>query len=112
VIVSSEVFEAAQERLKTNQANSTHNLKYEYLLAKRVTCQCGYKMAGQPKSSKGRRYLYYNCPAKGNDRYRKCNIPLFRVERVDTKVWNWVEEVFTNRKNSRKGYEVIKRRRK
>ncbi|MFQ5611813.1 MAG: recombinase family protein [Anaerolineae bacterium] len=55
-IVSREMWEAAQKRLKQNKETSRRNLKNEYLLRSRVTCAgCGFKMSGCTKSSGGKR---------------------------------------------------------
>ncbi|MFX1476218.1 MAG: recombinase family protein [Promethearchaeota archaeon] len=84
-IVSREVWEKAQERRAYNKEMAERNTKHNYLMGRRVVCgQCGSKMAGKSVSKK---YLYYYCPKNG------CNSRLFRVDQVDTAVWEWVKKI-------------------
>ncbi len=97
-IVEREVWEAAQKRLEENKEYSQRNRKPgRYLLANRVTCgECHYKMLGQSKHWKDYEYFYYRCPASmGNKKFRarECHSPSFRVDVVDTRVWDRLEEV-------------------
>ena len=93
-IVDHATWQAAQERRETNKENSRRNMKYQYLLSKRVICGvCGAKMAGNGTFVDGKNHLYDRCAvARGYDEYeRTCtNARYFRVEGVDTAVWGWV----------------------
>jgi len=104
-LVSREAWEAAQMRLTTNKKESMRNMKYSYLLSKRVTCgECGLKMAGTPihtHRGNGRHdlYLYYRCPAtKGKAYANKCHSSLFPATEVDAVVWQWVKSFLTDPK--------------
>ncbi|MBI1882379.1 MAG: recombinase family protein [Chloroflexi bacterium] len=101
-IIEREVWEAAQERLQENRAYSERNRKPgRYLLANRVTCgECHYKMMGQAKRWRGCEYFYYRCPASMGHKFgrqRECHQPSFRVDVVDRKVWDRLEEVSKDR---------------
>jgi hypothetical protein len=61
-IVSQETFDQAQERRQTNRKESRRNVKYDYLLRRRVTCgSCGAAMTAIATMSKGRTFFYYRC---------------------------------------------------
>jgi site-specific DNA recombinase len=92
-IVSLELWEKAQEKRQRNKEMAKRNTRYEYLVAKRVTCgQCGAKMVG--KSSHGARLLYYYCPkARGLYAEQGCDARYFRTDRVDAAVWEWVKKL-------------------
>lgn len=91
-IVSRELWEAVQERRKHNKEMAKRNTKNEYLLSRRVTCQCGTKMTGRP--SRGRStILYYLCCARvGQIASHTCDMPYFRADQVDKAVWEKVKE--------------------
>jgi site-specific DNA recombinase len=111
IIVSREVWEAAQERKGHNKAMASRNSKYEYLVGRRVTCgQCArekpYEMYGKPVQ-KGK-YLYYVCPAA--DRARRmpgqlCDNGYFRADQVDAAVWEWVRDLLLNPEALRQNLE-------
>ena len=91
-IVSREVWEKAQERRQHNREMSKRNNgKNEYLIARRVVCGCGTKIAGRPAYG-GRKYLYYYCPATaGRIVGKRCDLPYFRVDQVDRAVWEKIK---------------------
>lgn len=91
-IVDRETWELAHVRLEENKVNSRRNLKHEYLLSKRVVCQCGYKMSGRCGHNK---YRYYYCPSGRLDHSsHSCTLPHFRADKVDAVVWDWVKSIF------------------
>jgi site-specific DNA recombinase len=88
-IVSRELWQKAQDQRAHNQEMARRNTKYNYLMSRRVVCgECGSKMAGK---SANKKHLYYYCPKSqgSND----CNSRLFRVDQVDTAVWEWVRKI-------------------
>lgn len=92
-IVDRAVWEVAQLKLAQNKIEAKRNRKHKYLLSNRVTCGCcGYRMSGCSKKGKSP-YLYYYCPAVRLDHSaRECNLPMFRADKIDAKVWGWVKE--------------------
>lgn len=103
-IIAPGVWDLAQARLKENKENAKRNLKYEYLMSKRLNCGCcGYKVAGEPsynnkKTEQPVKRLYYRCPSDRIDSTRNCDLPVFRVDQVDTAIWNWVKGLFEDEK--------------
>ncbi len=97
-IVGRDVWTLAQLRMEENKENAKRNLKYEYLMAKKVTCGCcGYKMASEARRQKDNLWLYYRCPARRNiDSTRECSLPTFPAKKVDDKIWEWVRSFFEN----------------
>jgi len=96
-IVSREIWDLAQKQIKENSSNSLRNLKHPYLMRRRLTCgTCGAKINAQSASSARGGYAYYYCPAHLHmDSYvRECNQKqYFRVDLVDTVVWQWVRSL-------------------
>jgi len=94
-IISQEVWEAAQEKLEENQEKSRRNMKYNYLLSGHITCGiCGYRMSGICKKHKEKRYFYYRCPANEYvDSTRKCVLPHFTANEVESAVWSWIKSI-------------------
>ncbi len=92
-IINRKMWDKAQNIKQQNQAFSDRNLKYEYLLGKRLYCRiCGRKIHGKRKTA---HHLYYYCGA------RRFNLPCdarggFRVDKVDAVVWNWIVGIITN----------------
>jgi site-specific DNA recombinase len=108
-IIQPELWNAAQARLAQNRANASRNLKHDYLFRRRVICgQCGLHMQGKSKRGKagGHLYFYYRCPARARTVYvRDCDLPIFRVDQVDTVVWKWVKEKMSDPDELRKKLE-------
>jgi site-specific DNA recombinase len=95
-IVSREIWEAAQNRFAKNKKHSKRNRKYDYLVTTRCTCgHCGYSIVGRASKSgkKGKLYFYYHCPSDREERMRNCDLPNFRVDKVDSAVWNWIKSL-------------------
>ena len=85
-IVSKEVFEVVQRRLKINaQAPSRGKAKVDYLLAQKLFCgHCGSVMTGECGTGKsGGTYNYYTCA--GRKRFHSCDKKNLRKE--------WIEQV-------------------
>ncbi|MBN1991466.1 MAG: recombinase family protein [Anaerolineae bacterium] len=98
-IVERDIWEAAQKRLEENKTYAKRNRKPgRYLLSGRITCgECNCSMIGQAKHSRpGSTYLYYRCTTvmnKDRARAKECSSLSFRVDLVDTLVWNRLEEI-------------------
>ncbi len=89
-IVSDELFERANQMLKSRQ-----NLKVDrkYLLSGLIFCQCGKKMVGHAMN-KGR-FLYYRCPdnAIKLGSPDRCDTGSLRVEKIEPFIKNHVLEI-------------------
>lgn len=93
VIINQATFDTAQALLKSNKQNSPRNTKYEYLLAKRLTCgKCGCRMYGLTQRHNGKAWSYYHCGSKDkNHTAPYCGAPYFRAIDVDDSVWYWIK---------------------
>ena len=99
-IVDMELWEAAQERRTINIANAKRNLKYSYLMNRRLVCGvCGSKIAACGSNDGYKNRLYYRCNiARGYEEYeRKCtNARYFKAEDVDFTIWEWLKSFIRN----------------
>jgi len=87
-IVSEELWQAAQERLRANRRIGRAP-KYPYLLKGMVECSCGKSMVACSISEK---YRYYRCGAKsGVDVGHRF---LIRAQPLEEAMWAGVEEIF------------------
>jgi len=104
-LIDTRTWETVQKRRKLNRDTAKRNMKYQYLVRRRLTCGlCGMKMGchtGTKRTQKGKYiYLYYQCPAThGNTFVRECNLPLFRAKAVDRAVWRWIEGLILDPEN-------------
>lgn len=94
-IIDRATFDAAQVLLKTNKQNSARNTKYQYLLAKRLTCgKCGCRMYGLTQKHGKGVYAYYHCGSKDkNNTAPYCGAPYFRAGDVDDTIWRWIKAI-------------------
>jgi site-specific DNA recombinase len=101
-IIDKTMWEKAQNRFVYNKQNAKRNLQHDYLMSKRVTCGCGYKMTCRTSSDsrfKDRKYFYYCCPSHhSTDFAHKCPFPSFRAEKVDHTIWSWIKGLFEDEK--------------
>lgn len=83
-IVSKEVFDAVQRRLKSNaQAPAKSKAKTDYLLSGKLFCgHCGARMIGENgRSYNGNKYYYYSCSSrKSTHSCDKKNLPKDWIE--------------------------------
>ena len=85
-IISKEIFETVQKRLKLNaQAPARSKAKTEYLLSQKLFCgHCGAAMTGDSGTSRsGETYYYYSCANK--KRFHSCDKKNLRKD--------WIEQV-------------------
>jgi len=95
-IIDSEIWEAAQERAKTNKIFAKRRLKNHYLLRGVIYCgECGSKMTSRTYfyggSKPDARYVCYH-----RDQRRKtggCVLPSLLSRKADDAVWNRVQEL-------------------
>ena len=112
-LISPETWVAAQTRRSQNKAKSERNLKYEYLVGRRVHCgKCGATMNGDSAlRGKPKPYFYYRCAATGpsnTDYAHTCDMPGFRVSLVDAKVWEWLRDLLTDSAALEKGLAALR----
>lgn len=89
-IVSEEIFNKVQDRLKenANKANNRTPDRY-YPLTGIIFCNCGSPVCGSISYSKGRRYHKYNCIKKcGNKPIRAEYIELFVINAISTCIFS------------------------
>jgi len=103
VIITAEVFDLAQERLKKNEHFSERNTKYHTLLQGFLVCAlCGYavyRVSGPTTSVKGKKLHYYRCACSERWRMgvnRVCSNRPIRQDYLDELVWNQVVELLEN----------------
>ncbi len=114
-IVSTDIFNAAQEVLKSHRHTPPANKKHEYLLGGgRLKCgTCGHTMGGAVKYKNGKPWLYYRC-VKNNYTagfYDKCSQSSISARIIEGIVWNEVYRILKHpeillkdiERNDRKG---------
>lgn len=98
-IVSDELYEAAQERLQINKANSMRNTKREYLLRGRIRCsECGHTYLGRTsRPTKHNPYTdsRYTCGGKSKVRCPgvDCHNSSWKVDKIESLVWSKLEQI-------------------
>jgi|GEM_PF-1001803 len=98
LLVSVEVYELAQMKLKTNKSDKSHLHRNpeDFLLKGHIYCKtCGYKMQGRYQTSRHEQvYSYYACTNHRN-KYDSCpDLPVVRTNSVDQIVWEDCCRVF------------------
>jgi site-specific DNA recombinase len=98
-LVSEELFEAVQRKLKRNAELASRNTKREYLLSGLLYCsQCGGRMGGHTMHG----IPYYRCYRKGNPermlidvggRLKSCSCPEVKAEVVEPVVWDTISQL-------------------
>jgi site-specific DNA recombinase len=98
VIIDKNLFEKTREQLKSNYDLSKRNTKNQYLLSKRIWCECGRRRVGEgPQRGK---HLYYRCtdrvysfPLKSTCESRGINARI-----SDRLVWEKLAELMSSKK--------------
>ena len=98
-IVSEDMWELAQVRLKERMIGSSKNKKYHYLLSNLLYCrECESKMQGITYKYKGKpSYAYYQC----NGRVFKllgldCKMSAVKKKLIEELVWEKIKDIVTN----------------
>lgn len=99
-IVSEDLWEAAHKQLQVNKHNSLRNTKRAYLLRGLMKCGlCGYRYYG--RGTRG--FHYYYCggenlkdPCKGAYTGQKCPSKSLRADRIEARVWDYIQEQITD----------------
>lgn len=98
-IISDDVFYGTQKLLAERRTFSGET-KYEYLLSRRITCQCGRAVGGRTKRPRQYKngvqavYTYYCC--SGREDGNGCQMPSLTAEVVEGKVWQSLEDFFAD----------------
>ncbi|MBN1665455.1 MAG: recombinase family protein, partial [Anaerolineales bacterium] len=97
-IIDNETWKLAKKKMKEGRALSKrNNSSHQYLMGRLLSCTCGYRVQGKPSWTRHKTvYLYYRC--NGKDRSitaRRCDLPAFKAEEVDTAVWDWIEKILS-----------------
>lgn len=95
-IVDRSLFEKAQAiSIRNRKFDAGRQPKYEYLMARRLKCSCGRSVIGRYSPVSGKEYYHYACKSRvvGDEFTNPCGLPYFRVEDVDAKVKQWIDEL-------------------
>ncbi len=101
-IISQEIFEAAQEKLKHNKDHAKRNSKTEYLLAGHVVCgKCNRPYWGMLKrvvwNKKTYPHRYYHCAGKFKRvSYETCDNHNWSADKLESEVWAEIEKVLAH----------------
>jgi site-specific DNA recombinase len=99
-IISDAVWEQAEERL--DKGKGANKRKYDYLMSKRLKCWCGISWSGvfHVSTVKGKRYetFYYICNSNHSPdmQGRRCRTPRVKMELLDSKVEEFLDELVTS----------------
>ena len=97
-IVSPELYELAQIKLKTNKVEKSHphDNPEDFLLKGHIFCKtCNYRMAGRYQTSKATHTYPYYCCTKFRNKYDACpDLTTIRTGHVDELVWTDCCRVF------------------
>lgn len=107
-VVSSETWEAARRQREANRTNAFRNQKYDYLLARRVTCAvCGGSMGITGVRPSGK-FAYYGCTAARSSWVtNSCDMHRnFRTDYVDAAAWEWVAGLLFSPEALTAGYKT------
>jgi site-specific DNA recombinase len=105
-IITSELFEAAQKRLKANKEKSLRNVKHEYLLRGHIICRlCGRSYYGVYDSpiQNGKRRIRRNYRCLGRLKMvtpvDRCQNHGWNAAKLESMVWAEIERVLSNPEN-------------
>jgi len=101
-IVDRTVWEAAQERLKRG-GDHARNVKHNYLMRSRITCQCGAAMIGH--AVHGGKNLYYRCGSVQTAAGKCPYIKHVSAPAVDAIVWDFAKQLLGDTKRLLQGYK-------
>ncbi|MBN1921166.1 MAG: recombinase family protein [Anaerolineae bacterium] len=108
-LVSTEIWERAQSQASDNAFKARRNVKYEYLMRRRMTCKiCGYGISAASIRSNSKLYKYYRCNSQANDLVHKCDLPKYRADEVDAAIWQWIRELLTTPDKLEAGLQAYK----
>ena len=101
-IVDKDTWNRVQEKRGSISAQHTQKKTYEYLLSGgMLKCTCGGAIRATCTINKGKAYQYYMCKSK-------CGFKVVNVKDLDSKVWNWITKVLSNKERLRSKLELFK----
>ncbi len=108
IVVSVELFEATQERLKHNREKAKRSKIYDYLLAGHAYCaECGQRMYGFSRTTSKAPILYYGCAASsGKIKGATCHNPFHRADEIEWQIWGWVKGLLLDEAQLRQELEA------
>lgn len=93
-IITRQDFDLAQKKIQMNSKDSSRNVKYAYLMGRRLKCsRCNYSFVGRTRREHNH---YYYCKGKEQKPVSLCSMPNFRADLVDETVWNWLKGLIEN----------------
>lgn len=100
-LIPHDVWQAAQDKLDKNREEKRgRQPKHEYLLAKRIRCECGYAMTVQ--AMRNGRYRYYHCLSVNKNFYNaKCGMGFINAKLVDAIAWGWLYKLLSDKNEIR-----------
>jgi site-specific DNA recombinase len=103
-MIDTEIFEAAQKRIRQNAELSKRNRRHARLLAGHFRCECGIAMVG--RSGRG----YYQCNNTTHNKKYLTHCAQKRVsdEEVEGLVWAWVSGLLCDQTNLAKGLREMR----
>jgi site-specific DNA recombinase len=108
-LVSEEIWERAQAQAAKNAFKARRNVKYEYLMRRKMTCKiCGYSINAASVRTKKKLYKYYRCNSQANDLVQKCELPKFRAEQIDDAIWAWIRGLLMDPQALEAGLEAYR----
>jgi site-specific DNA recombinase len=111
-IISQETWQAALEKRTKDKARGRPQVRWQYLLSRRVVCgRCGSGMGGFTKQQKFRPLSYYRCDARDRSLTQYsyiCDLPFFRANDVEAAVWDWVKSLLNEPTALTQGLDVLR----
>jgi site-specific DNA recombinase len=106
-IIDEALYKAAKDRLSKERTYSVRGTKYEYLVSRRIRCECGYKLQASTKEMTYTRKKtgetityygqYYRCMgAIRNKVAGSCDSKPLTVGSVDARVWEYIRTEIAN----------------
>lgn len=85
-IISKELFDAVQAKLAQGRSLSKRNSKHNYLLGRRIRCECGRALGGEISKN----FRCYRCTARDRTAIRTCSLGSVKADLVEVIVWHWL----------------------
>lgn len=98
-IISREMWEQNQRRLKQGRKTSPRSMRRFYLLRGRMRCGvCGGAIVGATQQRpSGHEHRYYKCVNMHKKTATECSLPYIQGDKIDDGAWVIVRELFTDR---------------
>lgn len=93
VIISTPLWELAQEQLNANHKKFVKPTKRVYLLRGRLRCGlCGRMFIGETTSKSGNEWRYYKCRARQDDYADRCSAGQIRADLAESETWEVIKD--------------------